>query len=155
MPQETERKFLVHKSLWEQVIKPEGELLRQGYLHADDTKAIRVRLKGNKGYLTIKGKTIGATRSEFEYEIPASEALELLDTLTVSELSKIRYTLRVEGKIWEVDEFLGKNQGLLLAEIELENETEAFALPHWAGEEVTCDARYYNSHLSIHPFMEW
>lgn len=155
MPQEIERKFLVDKTRWESTPKPEGAFLRQGYLHADEAKAIRVRLKGNKGYLTLKGKTTGATRSEFEYEIPAAEAQELLDTMAVSELSKIRYTVRVEGKVWEVDEFLGDNQGLLMAEIELEHEDETFPLPDWAGQEVTHDACYYNANLAVIPFSKW
>lgn len=155
MPKEIERKFLVDKPRWEQVTKPEGEPVRQGYLHADADKAIRVRMKGNKGYLTLKGKTTGATRSEFEYEIPAADATELLDTMAVSELSKIRYVLTFEGKTWEVDEFLGANQGLVVAEIELRHEDESFAVPPWAGKEVTHDARYYNAHLAEKPFTVW
>lgn len=155
MPQEIERKFLVDQTRWEQTAKPQGELLRQGYLHADANKAIRVRVKGNKAYLTIKGKTTGAARSEFEYEIPVADATELLDTLAVSELSKIRYEVPFEGKTWEVDEFLGANQGLLVAEIELLHENEPFTLPLWALEEVTHDARYYNANLAEKPFTAW
>lgn len=155
MPQEIERKFLVNRARWEAAVKPEGRALRQGYLLADADKTIRVRIAGNRGYLTLKGKTEGATRAEFEYEIPADEATELLDRFAVSELAKTRYRVPVGRKTWDVDVFSGKNEGLLLAEVELEDEDEPFELPDWAGEEVTHDARYYNSNLSLKPFSEW
>lgn len=155
MPQEIERKFLVDRARWENAAKPEGRALRQGYLLADADKTIRVRVAGNQGYLTLKGKTEGATRAEFEYEIPAEEATELLDRFAVSELAKTRYRVPVGEKIWDVDVFAGKNEGLLLAEVELEHENESFTLPDWAGEEVTHDPRYYNSNLSVRPFSEW
>jgi CYTH domain-containing protein len=105
--------------------------------------------------LTIKGLTTGATRAEFEYEIPRDEAQELLDHFSVAELSKLRYKVVFEGKTWEVDEFLGDNQGLIVAEIELQSEAETFALPAWVGKEVTEEARYYNVNLTVKPFKGW
>lgn len=155
MPQEIERKFLVDRTRWGNAVKPEGRALRQGYLTTDADKTIRVRVADDKGYLTLKGKTEGISRAEFEYEIPTDEAVELLDRFAVSELSKTRYRVPVSDKIWDVDVFAGKNEGLLLAEVELEHEDESFTLPDWAGEEVTHDPRYYNSNLSVRPFSEW
>ena len=155
MALEIERKFLVKKELWKGVIKPKGKEIRQGYLSLDPERTVRVRIKADKGYLTVKGKSKGASRSEFEYEIPKSEAEEMLSTLCMATLSKIRYEVHHQGKIWEVDEFLDANHGLLLAEIELESEEEHFTLPLWIGDEVTADIRYYNSNLIVQPFSSW
>jgi adenylate cyclase len=155
MPLEIERKFLVDKTLWEKLKKPEGNFFRQGYLHSDQTKTIRVRVTDTTGFLTIKGPTQGATRQEFEYEIPKAEAEELLDSFAEAGLTKIRYEIPFKGKTWEVDEFLAENQGLLVAEIELESETEPFDLPEWVTAEVTGDRKYYNSQLSENPFKNW
>jgi len=152
MGQEIERKYLVDRSLWEDQEKPEGVYYRQGYILTDPEKTIRVRLAGDRGYLTIKGRTVGATRLEYEYEIPGQE---LLDNFAVGELAKVRYTLDVKGKTWEVDAFLGENTGLLVAEIELEHEDESFELPEWIDEEVTGDERYYNARLTEHPYKSW
>lgn len=152
---EIERKFLVDHDKWEQEIKPEGKHYRQGYILSDDTKTIRVRIAGEIGYITIKGITQGISRKEYEYVIPANEGAELLDNFAVSELEKIRYHITFEGKLWEVDEFLGDNRGLLVAEIELEQEDETFKLPAWVTTEVTGDKRYYNSLLSVNPFNRW
>jgi adenylate cyclase len=155
MAKEIERKFLIDIKKWQALNKPEGQLLRQGYLSTDPAKTIRVRLAGEKGFLTIKGATKGATRDEYEYEIPAGEAVELLDKFAGAELSKIRYNVALGSKVWEVDEFLGLNAGLFLAEIELESEDEAFERPEWVTTEVTDDARYYNSNLTKNPYKHW
>ena len=121
----------------------------------DPNKTIRVRQTNEKGFLTIKGLSVGATRPEFEYEIPLNEANELLDRFSISELSKIRYIIEFQNKVWEVDEFLGENEGLIVAEIELESETEIFHNPEWIDKEVTGYEKYYNSNLTIQPFKNW
>jgi adenylate cyclase len=154
MPLEIERKFLTNDR-WHHVTKPEGQYYRQGYLLSDPLKTIRVRMTPDKGFLTIKGPTQGATRAEYEYEIPIAEAQELLDHFCTSELSKIRYKIPNHGHVWEVDEFLGENQGLIVAEIELGAENEPFLTPEWIGMEVTGDKRYYNSSLTVAPFAQW
>lgn len=155
MALEIERKFLVDKTLWEKLLKPAGDFFRQGYLLTAPEKTIRVRLTQNEAYLTIKGKTEGATRPEFEYQIPQTDARELLDHFTEAGLIKTRYKIMHAGKLWEVDEFAGENQGLILAEIELTAEDEAFARPEWVTQEVTHDKRYYNSQLSVNPYRNW
>ena len=155
MGQEIERKYLVDKNKWQQIDKPTGQLLRQGYLLTDPTKTIRVRQTTDKGFLTIKGLSIGATRSEYEYEIPFDEAQELLDNFSISELSKIRYDIFFNNKVWEVDEFLGDNIGLIVAEIELTSEDEKFDIPSWIDKEVTGQEKYYNSSLTIEPYKNW
>ena len=152
---EIERKFLVDHEKWSKVDKGTGVHYRQGYLLTDPQKTIRVRLTDTRAWLTIKGISKGATRAEYEYEIPASEASELLDNLSVSELSKIRYRIEFDGNVWEVDEFSGENQGLIVAEIELTSEDEQFVTPGWITKEVTGEERYYNSNLSIHPYSRW
>lgn len=155
MGQEIERKYLVDQSKWQQIDKPAGQLYRQGYLLTDPTKTIRVRQTINKGFLTIKGLSIGATRPEYEYEIPLEEAKELLDNFSISELSKIRYKILLDKKVWEVDEFLGDNKGLIVAEIELISEDENFSVPNWIDKEVTGQEKYYNSNLTIEPYKTW
>ena len=152
---EIERKFLVNKEKWALVEKPKGNLFRQGYLVTDPTKTIRVRITDSSSYLTIKGISVGATRQEFEYEIPKIDAEQLLNQFAVSDVKKIRYEILFDGKIWEVDEFFGENLGLLLAEIELENESDIVELPDWIEREVTNEENYYNSNLSINPFLKW
>ncbi|WP_295122972.1 CYTH domain-containing protein [uncultured Chitinophaga sp.] len=155
MGKEIERKYLIDLARWQTVQKPAGQLFRQGYLVTDPNKTIRVRLTDTKGFLTIKGTTTGATRLEYEYEIPTTEAAELLDNFSTAELSKIRYVVEFKDKTWEVDEFLGDNLGLYVAEIELESEDEAFELPDWVGQEVTGEQRYYNAVLTTNPFKNW
>ncbi len=152
---EIERKFLVNHAQWEQLEKPVGEFYRQGYLLTDPQKTIRVRQTTDKGFLTIKGISVGATRAEFEYEIPLEEAKELLDQFAVAELSKVRYKISLGNHIWEVDVFSSKNQGLIVAEIELKSEDETFDLPDWIDREVTGEERYYNSNLVIEPYKNW
>jgi CYTH domain-containing protein len=155
MGKEIERKFLVHHVQWHQLDKPAGQLYRQGYLLLDPQKTIRVRLTPGSGFLTIKGLNVGATRPEFEYEIPQEEAIALLDNFCMAELSKIRYKIVYEGKVWEIDEFHGDNSGLIVAEIELNSEAEVFKIPSWIDREVTGEEQYYNSNLSIAPFKNW
>lgn len=155
MALEIERKFLVKEKLWQQSDKPSGEFFRQGYLLTDPVKTVRVRQTADKCFITIKGISVGATRTEYEYEIPASDAEELLNEFSGSELSKTRYKIFFEGKLWEVDEFLGDNEGLIVAEIELESEDENFALPEWVDVEVTSEEKYYNSNLTLNPFKNW
>jgi len=155
MGKEIERKFLIDQQKWDNLSKPEGKLFRQGYLLSDKDKTIRVRATETKGFLTIKGQTTGATRMEYEYEIPVAEATELLDNFSLSELSKTRYEIPFSGKLWEIDVFLGANKGLVVAEIELDSEDEIFALPDWVSREVTEEEKYYNSNLTINPFKDW
>ena len=155
MPLEIERKFLVNKAQWQKLAKFSGEIYRQGYLLTDPQKTIRVRQTPDKGFLTIKGLSVGATRAEFEYEIPFSEAQELLDQFSVSELSKIRYKIIFDDKLWEVDEFLGENEGLIIAEIELQSEDEIFTIPDWLENEVTGEEKFYNSNLTLNPYKNW
>jgi CYTH domain-containing protein len=152
---EIERKFLVDISRWQQVSKGRGQLMRQGYLLTDPQKTIRVRLTEAAAYITIKGITTGATRAEYEYAIPREDAGELLDQFAIAELSKTRYEILHEGKCWEVDEFHKENEGLLIAEIELENEDEPVSLPAWVSREVTGDEKYYNSNLTLKPYKKW
>lgn len=152
---EIERKFLIDKNLWESFSKPKGDNYRQGYIYSDTLKTIRVRATNKTGFLTIKGQTIGISRPEFEYEIPLEEAHQLLDQFAETELSKTRYKVNYEGYIWEIDHFHGKNDGLLVAEIELPSENTVFTKPAFILNEVSLDKRYSNSYLSKIPFTEW
>ena len=151
---EIERKFLVTGEAWRVLAEP--VLLRQGYLSLDPERTVRVRIDGERAFLTIKGKSRGATRGEWEYPIPVLDAAELLDTLCQQPLvEKIRHRIALGPHTWEVDEFLGANAGLVVAEIELASEEEAFDKPDWIGQEVTGDKRYYNSSLIRFPFSQW
>ncbi len=151
---EIEKKFLLANEGWRRLAQ--GTTYRQGYLNASKERTVRVRTIDDKGYLTIKGKSVGATRMEFEYEIPVTEAKTLLEELCLHPIiHKKRYTIEVDGNTWEVDEFFGENKGLLVAEIELQHEEQAFKKPSWIGKEVTTDIRYYNSLLSQHPYSKW
>lgn len=152
---EIERKFLVDHEKWQQVVKPQGTHYRQGYLLDDDHRTIRVRITDKQGYITLKGAAKGISRKEYEYKIPVEDGIELLDGFAKSEVEKIRYRINFEGKLWEVDEFLGDNKGLIMAEIELQNENDDFKKPTWLSHEVSDDERYYNSNLSVIPFKNW
>lgn len=156
MGAETEKKFLVKSELWN-AVKKEGIIYRQGYILRSKIKTIRIRLvEGDKGYITIKGESQGATRAEYEYSIPEKDARELLDGFCDAIITKKRYKLYAEdGKLWETDEFLDDNEGLVIAEIELDDEGEQFIKPAWTGEEVTGDPRFYNSELSVNPYKNW
>lgn len=151
---EIERKFLVRDECWRSL--GQGVLLRQGYLSSAPERVVRVRIEGNAAMLTIKGRSTGATRSEWEYPIPMADAEAFLDGLCERPIiEKKRYRIPYEGMTWEVDEFFGENAGLVVAEIELESEGQAFAKPEWVGDEVTHDARYFNANLLRHPYSRW
>jgi adenylate cyclase len=152
---EIERKFLIRKDLWYAVHKPEGEILQQGYLVAEPGKTVRIRVSPSSGFLTIKGPSENATRDEFEYRIPREDALALLDKFVTRRVDKIRYTIVFKDKTWEIDEFFGASEGLIVAEIELDDPRESFEKPAWIGEEVTEDPRYSNAYLAGHPYCEW
>ncbi len=153
MALEIERKFLVNNGTWR---KEQGVMYRQGYLNSVKERTVRVRIIGNKGYLTVKGISRGAVRAEYEYEIPVVEAEAMLDDLCEKPLiEKLRYKIACKGFVWEVDEFCGENQGLIVAEVELESEDQTFEKPEWIGEEVTKDQRYFNANLIHHPYCRW
>ncbi len=153
MAQEIERKFLVIGDAWR---TDNGILIRQGYLHNDVNRTVRVRTKGEGAYLTIKSGSVGITRTEFEYEIPLTDANQMLDELCQRPLiEKIRYEVRMDGFTWEIDEFLGDNANLVVAEIELGDEEQDFPKPDWLGKEVSQDARYLNANLVKNPFSRW
>ncbi len=152
MGKEIERKFLVIGEEWRSVT---GTRYRQGYLSTVKERTVRVRTVNEKGTLTIKGVSQGATRQEFEYEIPFDEATQLLDLCEKPLIEKNRYKIEHNEMLWVVDEFFGENQGLLVAEIELESEDQAFSRPEWVGDEVTEDARYFNANLISHPYTKW
>lgn len=152
--QEIERKFLVKSDGWRG--RAEGELFRQGYIARTQDRTVRVRVTGKKGMLTIKYRGEGIARSEFEYEIPLEEAQALLDGLDPGEIiEKMRHTFTCDGSVWEVDEFLGANRGLVVAEIELESADQPFVRPEWLGEEVSRISRYLNVELSKLPYTAW
>jgi adenylate cyclase len=155
MPKEIERKYLVDHSKWKELNKTPAELYRQGYLLTDPQKTIRVRLTSSNAYLTVKSISTGASRDEYEYEIPVKDAGELLDNLCSSELSKKRYKIVHKENVWEVDEFLGANAGLIVAEIELTDEDQTFETPEWIDKEVTGEEKYYNSNLTLNPYTKW
>ena len=134
----------------------EGHRYLQGYLNRDKERTVRVRTIGEKGFLTIKGISKGPVRAEYEYEIPHGDARRMLRELCEPPLiDKRRYRIPYENAVWEVDVFSGENRGLILAEIELDDENQSLAMPPWVGEEVTGDPRYHNSNLVTHPFTKW
>jgi adenylate cyclase len=154
MATEIERKFLVRGQEWRQLAT--GVIYRQGYIASSKDCTVRVRVAGNQGYLTIKGGTQGISRAEYEYAIPLTDAMELLDTLCQQPLiEKTRYRVPWHGVVWEVDEFVGENQGLTIAEVELTDPEQVLDLPDWIGEEVSHDPRYFNANLARHPFSRW
>ncbi len=151
---EIERKFLVKGEGWR--LNAQGVLYRQGYIRTKGSATVRVRTAGEKGYLTLKGPTHEFSRLEFEYEIPLTEAQQLLDNLCDRPLiEKYRYQVPANGLTWEIDEFTGENQGLILAEVELEHPNQAVTRPTWVGKEVSKDPRYFNSNLAQMPFSQW
>ncbi|MBC1236556.1 CYTH domain-containing protein [Nostoc sp. 2RC] len=154
MAKEIERKYLVIGDEWRHLAK--GSVYRQGYIPTQDKVTVRVRIVGEKGYLTIKGPTVQYSRLEFEYPIPVEDAQEMLETLCQRPfIEKIRYQIQSDGLIWEIDEFEGVNKGLILAEVELSDENQQIELPAWIGKEVSDDSRYYNSNLVKYPFSQW
>ncbi len=153
---EIERKFLVKSEEFKERAFAKNEIA-QGYLNSDTERTVRVRIKGNQGFLTIKGKgnESGMTRFEWEKEIPVSEAKMLLELCENGVIRKVRFEVKLGNHIYEIDEFFGENEGLIIAEIELQSEDEAFEKPEWLGEEVTNNVKYYNSYLSKNPFKNW
>jgi adenylate cyclase len=161
MSKEIERKFLVNGNGWrsgpkEGGAKEGGLPIRQGYLSSEKACTVRVRTFGERAFITVKGAPVGAVRAEYEYEIPVTDAHEMLDTLCGRPLiEKTRHELDVAGRLWVVDVFAGDNDGLVVAEVELEEEGQAIDLPDWVAEEVTDDPRYLNVNLVKQPFSRW
>jgi adenylate cyclase len=154
MAKEIERKFLVHPRKWSDL--GAGKPVRQGYLCATKESSVRVRTYGDKGFITIKGHTTNNTRDEYEYEIPLTDANEILGSLCEGPpIEKTRYRVVFKSHTFEVDEFAGANQGLTLAEVELKDPKEHVELPDWIDREVSDDPRYFNSNLASKPFSTW
>ena len=145
--EEIEYKYLVDKEKWDALAKPKGELIVQSFIHNSKECVVRIRIKGAKGFLTIKGETKGITRKEFEYEIPTDEANEMIEEAKLPCLHKTRFYIQNGNDTWELDVFHGALEGLLVAELELTEETQFFEKPNWLGEEVTFDPAYLNSNL--------
>lgn len=155
MALEIERKFLLAGEEWRALVT-DSRYYCQGYLCADKDRAVRVRIAADRAFLTIKGGGVGVSRLEFEYPLCLDDAKTLLDRLAEKPLiEKIRHIVPCNGLVWEVDEFLGLNRGLVLAEVELEREDQVIEKPAWAGEEVSNDPRYYNASLVKHPYRDW
>lgn len=153
MAREIERKYLVIGQPWDDGTP--GSLLAQGYLSTDPARTVRVRIAGERAWLTVKGLSEGISRDEFEYPIPSDDARAMLALCLAGTVEKSRHEVTFAGKLWEIDVFHGANDGLVVAEIELDHPDEQPPLPPWLGPEVTDDPRYYNSNLAIHPFREW
>ena len=154
MSKEIERKFLVIGDSGRSLAQ--GTHYRQGYLNSAKERTVRIRTINDKAFMTIKGPTVGITRMEFEYEIPHNECVEMLTHLAEQPIvEKIRYKIAQDGLVWEIDEFLGVNKGLIVAEVELQSEDQKFEKPEWIGEEVSGDPRYFNSNLVKNPYTTW
>ena len=154
MAVEIERKFLVVGGHWRSLAEPVQ--IRQGYLARTGQCVVRVRTAGGKGWLTVKGRVVGIERPEYEVEVPYADAVEMLETLCTKPLvDKRRYRIPSGRVVWEVDEFLGENTGLVIAEVELESASQEVERPAWVGAEVTGDPRYYNSSLMENPYSRW
>lgn len=150
---EIERKFLLKGDAWRSLAEP--AYMCQGYLNTDTDRTVRVRITGEVAQLTIKGRSRGASRAEFEYEIPIDDAKQLMQMCEQPIIEKHRSRIPAGDIVWEVDEFLGENRGLIVAEVELQSEDQSLELPDWVGDEVTGDERYYNSRLATNPFQSW
>lgn len=152
---EIERKFLVADDSWRDAVTSSTRIM-QGYLTSGKAVTVRVRIRGEQGFLTIKGATSGVTRSEYEYEIPLADAESMLAELAQGPvIDKVRHEVRVGDHTWDLDVFAGDNEGLVMAEVELASDSEAFVLPAWAGAEVSHDARYFNVNLAARPYRTW
>jgi adenylate cyclase len=155
MATEVERKFLIKNDAWRDQVESEVHIM-QGYLANNAGLTVRVRVKGDEAFLTVKGATEGISRAEFEYPIPVEDAESMLEELAISPpVDKVRYKIPVGDHVWELDVFAGENAGLVMAEVELGAEDEAFEMPAWAGEEVSADPRYYNVNLARNPYKRW
>lgn len=156
MSKEIERKFLVKSDGWRSASKDAGLVIRQGYLSSKRACTVRVRAHGDRAFITVKGAPVGIVRAEYEYEIPLADAHEMLDTLCERPLiEKTRHEVKAPGGTWVVDVFAGDNEGLVVAEVELDEEGQAVELPRWVAQEVTDDPRYLNVNLVKHPFNLW
>lgn len=154
MGTEIERKFLLTGDDWQKLAR--AKAFRQGYLNSHEERTVRVRTIDDMGFLTIKGISIGVSRMEYEYEIPVEDARVLLEELCEKPIiEKNRYKIDFQGFTWEVDQFFGENEGLIVAEVELESEDQQFTKPSWVGAEVSDDSRYFNSNLVKHPYTQW
>lgn len=155
MATEIERKFLVEGESWRDAVESETRIM-QGYLADGGNATVRVRVAGDRAFLTIKGKMRGISRSEYEYPIPPDDGAAMLAELAVSPpIDKVRCRVRCSAHVWDLDVFAGENAGLVMAEVELASEDEPFDMPSWAGKEVTADRRYYNVNLARNPFGRW
>lgn len=155
MAVEIEHKYLVESGLWNSVVPNKIVNIKQGYLSSDPNVSVRVRVLDDKGFVTVKGKTLGAKRLEFEYEIPLVDAEQMLREFGQRCVEKKRHYVLIENKIWEVDVFEGLNEGLIIAEIELTSEDERYFKPDWVTLDITQDYKYSNSNLAIHPYSTW
>lgn len=153
MPLEIERKFLVADDSWRDGTP--GVRIAQGYLSQDPDRSVRIRVGGEKAWITIKGRTEGITRVEFEYAIPVADAPALLGLCLPSAIEKTRHEISYAGHLWEIDVFHGENEGLVIAEVELADEAVSPELPQWVGAEVSADARYFNASLAARPYAKW
>jgi adenylate cyclase len=154
MSKEIERKFLLKNDGWRALAA--GTRYRQGYLNSAKERTVRVRTVGDQAFLAIKGITVGATRAEYEYPIPLDDCNAMLEMLAERPLiEKLRYKVKRGDLTWEIDEFLGDNQGLIVAEVELSSENQVFDKPDWVGAEVSSDPRYFNANLVKHPYTKW
>ena len=151
---EIERKFLLLNSDWRKEIYDQQKI-SQGYLSSNPDRTVRIRISDQKGIITIKGKSHGTSRAEYEYEIPLKDAEELIGLCEKPTIEKTRYLVSYESKLWEIDEFEGDNNGLIVAEVELENESEKPMLPSWIGKEVSSEKRFFNASLIKYPYSEW
>jgi adenylate cyclase len=152
---EIERKFLVTSDSWRSQVSRQC-VMRQGYLAGEGARSsMRVRLEDDEAHLNIKAAVIGSARAEYDYVIPADDAREILRTLCIGRLEKTRHYVEQGELTWEIDEFIGDNAGLVVAEIELTSVNQVFERPDWVGREVTDDRRYYNHHLALHPYSTW
>lgn len=155
MPIEIERKFLLKNNNWREQVS-RSMRIRQGYLGTIDKASVRVRVQGDEANINIKSATLDMRRMEYEYPIPLDEAEEMLDKLSSGpQVDKTRFIVERNNHVWEIDEFYGDNEGLIVAELELNSEDETYESPDWLGDEVTEDPRYYNVNLSKHPYKHW
>lgn len=155
MATEIEHKYLVKYDLWKQVVPDESKAVKQGYLSSSPVSSVRVRVLGNQGFVTIKGKSTNASRLEYEYEIPLADAEEMLAKFCSQDIVKTRHYVQHGEHTWEVDEFHGLNSGLIVAEVELGHVDEQYELPEWIDVNVTSDKRYSNANLVLRPYSTW
>lgn len=151
---EMERRFLLRNDSW-RTLTAEPQILQQGYMTVDKACTIRVRVVGERAWLTLKGYISDVSRHEFEYEIPLLDAQTMLATMCPFKIEKHRYTIEYDGFVFEIDEFFGENAPLVVAELELSSEDMAYPRPVWLGDEITFDGRFTNAYLSKHPFGSW